>query len=166
MHMRRWRYCMWIKSQLKVTSHMSQRPWLCSHEDPWLSSKGRAIHVTDMFCRDLHQDYLLEMNLMQNLTNHETLSIIRHIQIHVLDFPSMITFLWTLGPSLSSVKWIWKNGTWTVLAFWTNGRSSHATVTGLQPSCVSEEALIVAWLRTHCKLSLNAECGLWHGNLQ
>lgn len=93
---------------------------------------------------------------MQNLTNRETLSTIRHIWIHVLAFPSMITFLWTLGPSLSSVKWTWKNGTWTVLAFWTNGRSSHATVTGLQPSFVKrsssmldyEPIVNLVWMRS------------------
>ena len=30
---------------LRATSHMSQEPWPCNGEDPWLSSKGRTMGV-------------------------------------------------------------------------------------------------------------------------
>jgi hypothetical protein len=31
--------------ECRVTSHMSQEPWPCNGEDPWLSSKGRTMGV-------------------------------------------------------------------------------------------------------------------------
>jgi hypothetical protein len=30
---------------VRATSHMSQEPWPCNGEDPWLSSKGRTMSV-------------------------------------------------------------------------------------------------------------------------
>ena len=41
----------WVSGEIsghklvKATSHMSQEPWPCNGEDPWLSSKGRTMGV-------------------------------------------------------------------------------------------------------------------------
>ena len=80
---------------------------------------------SNMVCWNLCHAYLLEVGLMQILVEHETLSIICHVGIHV-DFSSMVITL-ALKPSPSSVKW-----TWTFSAFWTNERFENAMVTNLQ----------------------------------
>ena len=45
-----------------------------------------------MTCRNLRQAYLLEVDLMQILANHETLFMIFYVEIHV-NFSSRILFL-------------------------------------------------------------------------
>ena len=41
-----------------------------------------------MICRNLHQANLLEVGLMQIMEDHETLSIVSHVRLHV-DFSSV-----------------------------------------------------------------------------
>jgi hypothetical protein len=45
-----------------------------------------------MVSRNLREAHLLEVSLMKNLGDHETLSIVRHVGLHV-DFSSMKSYL-------------------------------------------------------------------------
>ena len=73
----------------ETTSHMCQGPWPCCCEGMRFSSKGCT---TNMVCWNLCHAYLLEVGLMQIPTNHDTLSIVCHVEIHV-DFSFMIITL-------------------------------------------------------------------------
>ena len=81
-----------------------------------------------MICRNLHEAYLLEVGLMPIPTNHETISIVYHVKIHV-DFPCMTISFGLLNPSRSSVK-----RTWMVPTILTNERALewNAPIMGLQ----------------------------------
>lgn len=75
----------------RATSHMSKGPRSCNSEGPWISSKG---HTPDMVYWNLHQTYLLEVDLTQISTDYETLFTIYHVRIHVA-YSSMVI---SLGP--------------------------------------------------------------------
>ena len=73
----------------RATSHTSQGLWPRSCESPWFSSKG---HISDMVCHSLRHACLLEVDMMQCPTYHETLFIGCHVAIHA-EFASMIISL-------------------------------------------------------------------------
>ena len=80
---------------LRTTSQKSQGPWPCICEGSSLSSKGRTSFLAYMVWHNLCQDYLLEVDLMQIMGDHETLFIVWHVKIHI-DF-SFMTIYESLG---------------------------------------------------------------------
>ena len=106
-----------ICGQFRVTSHTSQRSWLCNYEDPWLSSKGRTNSLLYMVGRNLRHAYILVMNLTQNFD--KPWNIFHSLPCGFIHVGSSCIII-SLDPhaSPSSVKW-----TWMISTFSTNERS-------------------------------------------